>query len=51
MARRERKTYSPVGCSYLPVWGVSSCSERDMIALVCVEMYILLLREKVKRRE
>ena len=24
-------THSPVGCSYLPVAGVSSCTERDMM--------------------
>lgn len=26
-----RVTYSPVGCSYLPVAGVSKCAERDMV--------------------
>lgn len=25
--------YRPVGCSYLPVWGVSSVSESDMMAV------------------
>ncbi len=30
--QQEREmTYSPVGCSYLPVAGVSRCAERDMI--------------------
>ncbi len=26
-------TYSPVGCSYLPVAGVSKCAERDMVGM------------------
>ena len=24
-------TYSPVGCSYFPVWGVSKCCIKDMM--------------------
>lgn len=31
--RGRGKAYSPVGCSYLPVWGVSSCTD-VMIAIM-----------------
>ena len=27
-------TYRPVGCSYFPVWGVSSVSDTDMVVIV-----------------